>query len=167
MWRCKNALLLKWMNHVLSSSSTSVSGATLAAHEPEESATKNVGKYIIHPWSTAASFSQSLLSIAVIQLFLFRVGQHLIGKTDFFELRRKSRISDTSFPSLTSIFKVWGFLCLYVAWYYKAALIASSVFPLLSFVPSTIKLPPTPTPPFQAVTIHTSIHTSLSCCDHN
>lgn len=77
------------MNHVLPSSPTPVSGATLAAHEPEESATKNVGENIIHPRSTAASFSQSLLSIAVVQFFLFRVGQHLIGKTDLFELRRE------------------------------------------------------------------------------
>lgn len=75
------------MNHVLSSPSTTIPGATpLATHETKQSSSKDVGEDIVHPWATSTSFSQTLLSIAIIELFLFRVGQHLISKADFFKL---------------------------------------------------------------------------------
>lgn len=77
------------MDHVLSSPPASIPGATpLATHETKESTTKDVGEDIIHPWATPTSFPQALFSIAVIKFLLFRVGQHFIGKTDFFELLR-------------------------------------------------------------------------------
>lgn len=84
----KTLLLLEWVNHVLSSPPTTISGTTpLATHESKESTPKNVGEDIVHPWSTPTSFPQTLFSIAVIKFLLFGVGQHLIGKTDFFKLR--------------------------------------------------------------------------------
>lgn len=60
----------------------------MTTHESEESTTKDVGEDVIHPRAAAATFPQTLLSISVIQLLLFRVAQHLIGKTDFFKLLR-------------------------------------------------------------------------------
>lgn len=85
-------LLLQRVNHVFSSPSTSIPGATpVATHESEESTTKDVGKDVIHPRAAAATFPQTLLSISVIQLLLFRVAQHLIGKTDFFKLLRDGK----------------------------------------------------------------------------
>lgn len=71
----------------------------MATHESEESPTKDVGEDVIHPRATAATFPQTLLSIAVIQLLLFRVAQHLIGKTDFFELLRDSKKDNGDFIS--------------------------------------------------------------------
>lgn len=85
--RVRVELLLERVNHVLSSPSSSIPGATpVATHESEESTTKDVGEDVIHPRAAAATFPQALLSISVIQLLLFRVAQHLIGKTDFFKL---------------------------------------------------------------------------------
>lgn len=75
------------MDHVLSSPPPSVAGATpLTTHEAKEPPTKDVREDVIHPRATATSFPQPLFSIAVVQFFLFRVGQHVVGKADFFEL---------------------------------------------------------------------------------
>lgn len=94
------------MDHVLSSPPTPIPGATpLATHESKESTAKDVGEDIIHSWSTPASFPQALFSIAVIKFLLFRVGQHLIGKTDFFELffgRMENNGNITTAPQINS-----------------------------------------------------------------
>lgn len=75
------------MHHVLPSPPTSVAGAApLASHEAKESTTKDVGEDVVHPSPSATSFSQALLPIAVVELLLLWVGQHLVGKADFFEL---------------------------------------------------------------------------------
>lgn len=80
-------VLLEGMDHVLSSPPTSIPRATpLATHEAKESTTKDVGKDVVHPRATPTSFPQALFSITVIKFLLFGVGQHLIGKADFFEL---------------------------------------------------------------------------------
>lgn len=63
----------------------------MAAHKPKESAAKDVGKDVIHPGAAAAAFPQALLSIAVVQLLLFGVAQHLVGKADFFKLLRQKK----------------------------------------------------------------------------
>lgn len=88
-------LLLQWVNHVFSSPSTPIPGATpVATHKSKESTTKDVGEDVIHPWAAPATFPQALFSISVIKLLLFRVAQHLIGKTDFFKLLTDGKEKD-------------------------------------------------------------------------
>lgn len=77
--------LLKWMNHVLSSSTASIPGPGPTG-KAKKSTTKDVGENIVHTGATSTSFPQPFLPIAVIKFFLFRVGQHLIGKANFFKL---------------------------------------------------------------------------------
>ena len=74
------------MDHVLSSPPASIPRAIPLSHEAKESTAKDVGEDVVHSWATPASFPQALFSIAIIKFLLFRVGQHLIGKTDFFKL---------------------------------------------------------------------------------
>jgi len=75
------------MHHVLPSPPASVAGATpLASHEAEEATAEDVGEDVVHPGSAPTAFSQSLFPIAVVELLLFGVGQHLIRKADFFKL---------------------------------------------------------------------------------
>lgn len=88
-------LLLQWVNHVFSSPSTPIPGATpVATHKSKESTTKDVGEDVIHPWAAPATLPQALFSISVIKLLLFRVAQHLIGKTDFFKLLTDGKEKD-------------------------------------------------------------------------
>ncbi len=88
--QCTSSALLEWVDHVLSSSSTSIPGSTpLATHESKESTAEDVGEDIVHSWATTSSFPQALFPIAIIKFLLFRVGQHLIGKADFFKLCRE------------------------------------------------------------------------------
>lgn len=90
--RVKVELILQWVNHVFSSPSTPVPGATpVATHKSKESTTKDVGEDVIHPRAAAATLPQALLSVSVIKLLLFGVAQHLVGKTDFFKLLRQKR----------------------------------------------------------------------------
>lgn len=75
------------MDHILSSPSPSVPrAASLSSHEAKESTTEDVGEDVLHPRTAPASFPQALFSTAVIELLLFRVCEHLVGKADFFEL---------------------------------------------------------------------------------
>lgn len=87
--RVKAELILQWVNHVFSSPSTPIPGATpVATHKSKESTTKDVGEDVIHPRATPTTFPQALFSITVIKFLLFGVAQDLIGKTDFFKLLR-------------------------------------------------------------------------------
>lgn len=87
--RVKAELILQWVNHVFSSPSTPIPGATpVATHKSKESTTKDVGEDVIHARATPTTFPQALFSITVIKFLLFGVAQHLIGKTDFFKLLR-------------------------------------------------------------------------------
>lgn len=94
--RVKVELILQWVNHVFSSPSAAVPGATpMTTHKSKESTTKNVGEDVIHPRATPSTFPQALFSISVVELLLFRVAQNLIGKTDFFKLLRQKRKKQT------------------------------------------------------------------------
>lgn len=88
--RVKVELILQWVNHVFSSPSAPIPGATsVATHKSKESTTtKDVREDVIHPRAATATFPQALFSISIIKFLLFRVAQHLIGKTDFFKLLR-------------------------------------------------------------------------------
>lgn len=79
--------LLQRVNHILPSPPSSISAATLSTHEAKEAATENMGKDVIHTPSSTTPFSQSLFAIAVVQLFLLRVGQYFICKANLFKLK--------------------------------------------------------------------------------
>ena len=75
------------MHHVFPSPPAPVAGATpLTPHEAEEATAEDVGEDVVHAGPATAALPQALLAIAVIQLFLLRVGEHLVGEADLFEL---------------------------------------------------------------------------------
>lgn len=93
IWVRARLALLERVDHVLSSPPTSIPGTTpLATHESKESTAKDVGEDVVHPWTASTSFPQALFPITVIEFFLLGVGQHLVGETDFFELRFENKI---------------------------------------------------------------------------
>lgn len=78
------------MHHVLPSP-PAVPTSVLIAHEAEQPPTEDVREDVVHAAAAAAPFPKPLLSIAVVQLALLRVGQHFVRKTYFFELQKASK----------------------------------------------------------------------------
>lgn len=79
------------MDHILSSPPAPVAPSSLATHEPKQPSTKDVREDVIHAGTTATTLPKSLFSISIIELLFLWVCQHLVGKTDLFELQGRRK----------------------------------------------------------------------------
>ena len=88
--------LLEGVHHVLPSPPAPVAGATpLTPHEAEEATAEDVGEDVVHAGPAPTTLPQALLAVAVVQLLFLRVGEHLVGEADLFELEETRGFSTT------------------------------------------------------------------------